>query len=159
MKTSCLVPLLAALVIAQPAAAAPLQYADFVIPQSIQGTLMLGPTILTAGLSGSYEVAVLNDGAQSGALELFIIFTGAIDQTGQIVAPGFDCEVRHDSGINAAIRCTKPVLEPNEYATVIFQGRGQAAGTGKIGVVLNPSRSAVEADYDNNNETLNVTIQ
>lgn len=156
MRTGPVFALLAGLVIAQPAEAVFTQ-ADF----QIRG--FGGPKSLIAGLSGTCEFSVVNNGAVSAPLELFVIFTGAIDQTGQIVAPGLDCEVRHDKGINAAVRCTRPALARFEVANVTVQGRGQAAGTGKVGLVLNPHRSAVEdADggYDNNNNvTIDVTIQ
>ena len=138
---------------AQPAGAAPLKEANLQIDD------FYGPATLIAGVSGTYEVQVENSGDGPASLELFIIFTGAIEQTGRIVAPGLDCEVRHDEGINGAVRCTKPVFEPGEQVSVFVQGRGQAAGTGKIGAVLNPHRSAAEADYDDNNETRTVTIQ
>lgn len=153
MRTGPVFALLAGLVIAQPAEAEPIPFVDYEV------TTIDGPSLLTAGVSGTYELSVGNAGNQPGSLELFIIFTGAIDQTGRIVAPGFDCEVRHDEGINAAIRCTKPVFEPYAPVKVIFQGRGQAAGAGKIGAVLNPHRSAVEGNYNNNNSTLTVTVQ
>lgn len=153
MRTSLVFAILGGLIVAQPAEAAPILWVDYDI------TTIDGPSSLTAGVSGTYELSVFNAGNQSGSFELFIIFPGAIDQTGQIVAPGFDCEVRHDEGINAAIRCTKPVFEPDTLAKLIFQGRGQAAGTGKIGAVINPHRSAVEGNYNNNNSTLTVTIQ
>ena len=52
-----------------------------------------------------------------------------------------------------------PVFEPNEIAAMTVQGRGQAARTGEIGLVLNPGRSVEEADYDNNNFTFEVSIQ
>ena len=143
---------LGGLIVAQPVGAAPTQWVDY------YATTIHGPTSLSAGVSGTYELGVANAGNQPGSLELFIIFTGAVDQTGRIVAPGFDCEVRHDAGINAAIRCTKPVFEPYSPAKVTFQARGQAAGTGKIGAVLNPHRSAVEGNYNNSNSTLTFTI-
>jgi hypothetical protein len=153
VRTGRVFALLAALVAALPAGAAPFQHAEY----QIRG--FKGPVSLIAGLSGTYELTIVNFGSKSGSLELIIIFIGAIDQTDQVIAPGLDCEVRHDTGINAAVRCTKPVFEPDEELSVIVQGRGQAAGAGKIGAVLNPTRTAEEDDYDNNNSTLAITIR
>ena len=137
-----------------PAVAAPAQDADLYPGYE-------GPTSLMAGVSGTFRMVVYNRGYTAAPVELFIIFTGAIEQTGRVVAPGMDCEVRQDNGINGAVRCTAPTVGPinDDYVEVTVQGRGQSPGTGKIAFVVNPNQSAVESDYGNNTLTLKVEIQ
>jgi len=45
-----------------------------------------GPSVLKAGLSGTYEVTIRNDGNVPAPLEVHIIFAGTLDQTDRIVA-------------------------------------------------------------------------
>ena len=62
-----------------------------------------------------------------------VLFAGKLEQTGQIVAGGGFCELRGpDAGINAAVRCTGPQLEPGAKYDVVVQGRGSAPGAGKL---------------------------
>jgi hypothetical protein len=121
-----------------------------------------GPTSLQAGLSGTYEVTIRNDGNVAATVELHIVFAGALDQTGQIVADaGLACEVGHDAGINAAVRCTGGQVEAGGSVTVVVQGRGQTAGEGQLVATINASRSVLEfggGGYDNNLKQFNVTI-
>lgn len=118
-----------------------------------------GPATLIAGLSGTFTVTITNFGNKSGPIELFLIFAGKLEQTGQIRADaGFSCEVGHDTGINASVRCTGGQLAPNEATTVTIQGRGQNAGKGTLVATINPSQSLPEHDYDNNFRQFNVTI-
>ncbi len=120
---------------------------------------MKGPGSLQAGLSGTFTVAIRNKGNVAATVELNIIFAGKLDQTGQIVAnAGLACEVGHDTGINAALRCTGGQLGAGESATVLVQGRGQEAGNGMLVATLNASRSVEESNYDNNLKQLNITI-
>ena len=120
---------------------------------------MTGPATLIPGLSGTFAVTIRNDGNRAGPLELFLIFGGTLDQAGQIRAgAGLACEIRHDAGINAALRCAGGRLEPKEETTIIVQGRGQSAGAGMLVATINPSQSLPEHDYGNNFKQLNVTI-
>jgi hypothetical protein len=118
-----------------------------------------GPSALKAGLSGAYTVTVKNEGGVAALLELVIVFGGKLDQTGKIVAgAGLSCEVGHDAGINAALRCTGGQLAAGGTTSVVVQGRGQSAGAGMLIATLNASRSVVEANYDNNFRQLNMTV-
>jgi hypothetical protein len=121
---------------------------------------MDGPNALQSGLSGTFVVAVKNAGNAAVPLELHIVFGGKLDQTGQIIAgAGLACEVVHDAGINAAVRCTGGQLPRGETTTVTVQGRGQStAGAGMLIATLNASRSVAETTYDNNLEQFNVAI-
>lgn len=98
------------------------------------GTIANGPATLQVGLSGTYVVTVSNKGGVSAPVELFIIFAGKLEQTGQIIAGGgASCELRPpDAGINAAVRCTVQQLEPGAKYDIVVQGRGSAPGAGKL---------------------------
>lgn len=127
---------------------------DFVID------LVQGPPILKAGLSGTFNIKIRNTGSTPGPLEVFVIFAGKLDQTDQIRADsGMACEVRHDKGINAAVRCTGGTIGPGQTATITVQGRGQSAGQGQLVTTINPSHSLPEGSYDNNFSQVNVTIE
>lgn len=149
--------LLAGLVGAPPAFAAP--------ELSVYAT---GPEALQAGVSGTYIVTASNDGDVSAPAELFIVFAGKLEQTDQITASGgFDCEVRHDAGINASVRCTTRQLEPHAKANydIVVHGRGSAPGAGQLVVTINPDHSVQEgglgnpaAAYNDNSFQKNVTI-
>lgn len=118
-----------------------------------------GPPTLQAGLSGTYVVTVANNGDTSAPVELIIVFTGKLEQTGQISAGGgFDCEVRRDAGINAAVRCTVQQLPSAKFYKIVVQGRGSAPGTGQLTVTINPDRSIPEDGFANNFFQQNVTI-
>ena len=118
-----------------------------------------GPNSLQAGLSGTFTVGISNRGTVGATVELNIIFAGKLDQTGRIVAgAGLACDVVHDAGINAALRCTGGQLGAGESARVVVQGRGQEAGNGMLVATLNASRSVEESNYDNNLKQLNITI-
>ena len=127
---------------------------DFVID------LVRGPPILKAGVSGTFSIKIRNTGSTPGPLEVFIIFAGELDQTDQLRADsGMACEVRHDKGINAAVRCTGGPIGPGQTATITVQGRGRSAGQGRLVTTINPSRSLPESSYDNNFMQANVTIE
>lgn len=127
---------------------------DFVID------LVRGPPILKAGVSGTFNVMIRNTGSTPGPLEVFIVFAGKLDQTDQIRADsGVACEVRHDKGINAAVRCTGGPIAPGATATITVQGRGRSAGQGQLVTTINPGRSLPESNYDNNFMQVNVTIE
>lgn len=129
-------------------------------PERTGGGMAMFDFSMKTGLTARFVLGVSNAGGTAQPLEFYVIFTGAVDVAGQIDAPGFDCEVRHDAGINAAIRCTSPsVAADGEAHAVRFQARGIAAGNGKIGAVLNPSRASPESEYDNNNFTVNVSVE
>jgi hypothetical protein len=109
-----------------------------------------GPEKLQVGLSGTYNVSATNDGDVSAPAEVFIIFAGKLDQTDQVTASGgLDCEVRHDAGINAAVRCTTPQLQPKTGYTIAVQGRGSASGTGQLVAKINGDPSVPEGGFGN----------
>jgi len=121
-----------------------------------------GPTELSAGLSGTFKVTIENNGSIAAPIELHIIFAGAIDQTDRIVAgAGLACEVLHDAGINAAVRCTGGQIAAGGAQTIIVQGRGQTAGVGKLVATINASGAVQEfgGDPGNNLRQFNVTIK
>lgn len=122
--------------------------------------LVQGPPILKAGVSGTFNIKIRNAGNAPGPLEVFVVFAGKLDQTDQIRADsGLSCEVRHDKGINAAVRCTGGTIASGQTATIVVQGRGQAAGQGQLVTTINPSHSLPESNYDNNFSQVNVTIE
>ncbi len=142
---------LALLLTGQPAAAV----ADLVV-----GFNVVNPVKLQAGLSATYIAVVSNYGDVSAPVELYITFAGKLNQTGQIRAGGgMDCEVRHDAGINATIRCTGGRVEPSGTVEVLFQARGDSPGEGKIYAVVDPSHLVPVKNYENNHFQLNFTIK
>jgi hypothetical protein len=107
---------------------------------------------IRAGLSNEYNAGVINLGDTATPVELFIILAGQLGEPEHIMTfgeKGFDCEVRHDAGINAAIRCTGQ-LAPGASVNVQFHARGLAPGVGKIVVTANPAQSIPDANVDNN---------
>lgn len=141
--------------LAEDAPVTPLYPADY-------SAVMSGPTSLFSGVSGTYNLTVFNSGG-SDSLELIIIFQGETDQTDQVIAPGWDCELREDAGINAAIRCVmaqvNPTPTPGEGYGITFQARGLNIGEGRIDAVLNPSRIVYETDYENNNSGVKIVVK
>lgn len=122
--------------------------------------LVRGPPILKVGVSGTFNILIRNTGSTPGPLEVFIIFTGELDQTDQIRADSsMACEVRHDAGINAAVYCTGGVIGPGQTATMIVQGRGKSAGVGHLVTSINPSHSLPESSYENNFSQVNVSVE
>ncbi len=129
-------------------------------PADLAIVQIAGPGPMTAGLSGTFRVTIENRGGRTAPVELFIIFAGALDQTGQIVpGAGLACEVVHDAGINAAVRCTGGVLGRGQSTTVVVQGRGSAGGIGKMVATINPSQAAQETNFNNNLVQLDVNIR
>ena len=117
------------------------------------------PTELQAGLSAEFSASVTNRGDTASPVELFIILAGKLGQPEHIRAGGgFDCEVRHDTGINAAIRCTGPQLAPGTGIVVIFHARGLAVGRGQLVVTADPDHSVPDANYEDNIYQSNVTF-
>ena len=105
-----------------------------------------GPATLQAGLSGTYVVTVTNTFTDSKPVQVNIIFSGKLEQTGQINAQGgLDCVVAHDAGINAAVNCTGPI--PQGSFDIVVQGRGSTPGAGLL-----------LAKLDNDSKQQNVTI-
>lgn len=99
----------------------------------------VGPSSLPVGLSGTYIVTVLNDG-DAAPVQMFIVFAGRLQPTGQIVADGgFDCAVAAE-----VVRCTVPKLPPHAPTNIVVQGRGSEAGAGQLVVNVNPDRSVPE---------------
>jgi hypothetical protein len=109
-----------------------------------------GPEQLRVGLSGTYNVSATNDGDVGAPAEIFIIFAGQLDQTDQVTASGgLDCEVRHDAGINAAVRCTTPQLLAKMRYDIVVQGRGSAPGAGQLVAKINGDPSVPEGGFGN----------
>ena len=112
------------------------------------GAVVTGPATLQAGLSGTYVVTVSNSGGVKAPVELFIIFAGKLEQTGQIGAQGgFDCQLQSAAaGVNATVRCVQQ-LEPGAKYDIVVQGRGSAPGAGtllaKIGNNVNQKNVAI----------------
>lgn len=103
-----------------------------------------GPSSLQAGLSGTYVVTASNSG-DVAPVQVFIVFAGKLEQTGQIDAGGgFDCTVGHDTGSNAVVRCSARKLVPKNPAEIVVQGRGSAPGPGQLVVSINPDGSVPE---------------
>ena len=124
--------------ITPPAAPAPADPAPQQVPAPVPATAVLGavvngPATLQAGLSGTYVVTVSNTGGVKAPVELFIIFAGKLEQTGQIGAGGgFDCQLQSPAaGVNATVRCVQQ-LEPGAKSDITVQGRGSVPGTGTL---------------------------
>jgi hypothetical protein len=115
---------------------------------AVLGAVINGPSTLQAGLSGTYVVTVSNSGGAKAPVELFIIFAGKLEQTGQIGAGGgFDCQLQSPAaGVNATVRCVQQ-LEPGAKYDIVVQGRGSVAGPGtllaKIGNDVNQKNVAI----------------
>ena len=120
-----------------------------------------GPGSLQAGLSGTFTVQIANPGNSPARVEINILFTGKLDQTGQIVAgAGLACSVEAGGSakINAMLVCNGGQLGAGESTTITVQGRGQATGKGAVVATLNNSRSVEESSYDNNLGRLDLNI-
>lgn len=122
-----------------------------------------GPASLPVGLSGTYAVHAINGGTDSAPVQLYIVFAGALDQTGQLTADGgFDCTVSRDQGSNAIVRCATQRLEAGTSSEIVVQGRGSAPGAGQLVVNINPDRSVPEntplQGGNDNIDQKNVTI-
>jgi hypothetical protein len=100
---------------------------------AVLGAVVNGPATLQAGLSGTYVVAVSNTGGVKAPVELFIIFAGKLEQTGQIGAQGgVDCVLQPPAaGVNATVRCVQS-LEPGAKVEIVLQGRGSVPGAGTL---------------------------
>ena len=123
---------LALLIAAIPAAPPALADAQFTVTAA-------GPSSLASGLSGTYTVTALNEG-DAAPVQLFIVFAGKLEQTGQIVADGgFDCTAADDT-----VRCTVQKLPFNTPTDIVVQGRGSEPGAGQLVVNINPDRSVPE---------------
>jgi hypothetical protein len=115
---------------------------------AVLGAVINGSATLQAGLSGTYVVTVSNSGGVKAPVELFIIFAGKLEQTGQIGAGGgFDCQLQSPAaGVNATVRCVQQ-LEPGAKYDITVQGRGSVPGAGtllaKIGNDVNQKNVAI----------------
>ncbi len=120
----------------------------------------IGPDTLPAGLSGTYNFGVGNLGDVSSGVELFILFSGKLEQTGQITADnGFECQVMPpDTGINSAVRCTTQEFVPYTWPTITVHARGTAPGEGHLVITIDPSQAVPESSYENNFRQKDVTI-
>ena len=118
----------------------------FVAPEL--SVYITGPEKLQVGLSGTYNVSATNDGDVSAPAEVFIIFAGKLDQTDQVTASGgLDCEVRHDAGFNAAVRCATPQLQPKTGYNIAVQARGSAPGIAQLVAKISGDPSVPEGGF------------
>jgi hypothetical protein len=119
-----------------------------------------GPKTLKAGLSGTYQVKLANFSQTDAPVELYVIFAGKLDQTDQIrPAPGYECGLSHDAGINASVRCTGKLPHDSSYTDIVLvQGRGQEPGVGKLLITVDPSHLLPDTRFENNTFQLDVTI-
>lgn len=116
-----------------PADPAPQQVPAPAPAAAVLGAVINGPATLQAGLSGTYVVTVSNSGGVKAPVELFIIYAGKLEQTGQIGAQGgFDCQLQPPAaGVNATMRCVQQ-LEPGAKYDIVVQGRGSVPGAGTL---------------------------
>jgi hypothetical protein len=121
------------------------------------GVSVNGPTTLPAGQSGTYTVNVSNSGDVGAPVELYISYSGKLQQTGQVSpSGGFNCDVLNYAGGTSSVHCTVGQFGPKATATIVVQGRGSAPGTGGLGVNINSSDAA--AQFVQKSQKLNVTI-
>jgi len=121
------------------------------------GVAVNGPTTLTAGMSGTYNVSVSNSGDVSAPVELFISFNGKLQQTGQPGSSGgFDCTVNNYSGGTSSVHCTVGQFGSKATANITVQGQGSAPGAGQL--VVNINSSDPGAQFVQKSQQLNVTI-
>jgi hypothetical protein len=99
-----------------------------------------GPSSLQAGLSGTYTVTAHNGGDVGAPVQLFIVFAGKLQQTGQIVADGgFDC-----TATDNVVRCAVSNIARYTAVDIVVQGRGSEPGAGQLVANINPDRSVPE---------------
>jgi CARDB len=122
-------------------------------------TRISGPTQLTNGLSGTYEIVLANLGAKpSQQVQVEIQVNGSLSYLQMTQTPnGFDCLG------NRPIICTGPIGgygDPMSATVADFQlqAQGSQAGQGSISASANPSGSIQESSTSNNGQTLTVTV-
>jgi hypothetical protein len=116
-----------------------------------------GPTTLPAGLSGTYNVPVSNSGDSGAPVELFISYSGQLQQTGQVTpSGGFNCEVLNYAGGTSSVHCTVQQLQSKATANIMVQGRGSAPGAAQLDVHI--SSAAPGAQFVQASQQLHVTI-
>jgi hypothetical protein len=110
-----------------------------------------GPDALQAGLTGTFSFIIGNVGDAAASVEVTVLFTGALDQSGQVYADsGLNCVVGAGKGkVNATVACSGGQLDPKRSATITVQAIGRAAGTGSVIASINNSRTLAESDYGN----------
>jgi len=121
------------------------------------GVSVNGPTTLPAGQSGTYTVNVSNSGDVGAPVELYVSYSGKLQQTGQVTpSGGFNCDVQNYAGGTSSVHCTVGQFGPKATETIVVQGRGSAPGAGGLGVNINSSDPA--AQFVQKSQKLNVTI-
>jgi hypothetical protein len=115
-----------------------------------------GPTTLPAGQSGTYTVNLSNPGDTGAPIELYVSFGGQVQQTGQVISGGFNCEVINNAGGTSAIRCNSQQLQSKATAQIVVQARGSAPGAGHLTVNINSADPA--AQFVQRSQKLNVSI-
>jgi hypothetical protein len=121
------------------------------------GVSVNGPTTLPAGQSGTYTVNVSNSGDVGAPVELYVSYSGNLQQTGQVTpSGGFNCDVLNYAGGTSSVHCTVGQFGPKATETIVVQGRGSAPGAGGLGVNINSSDPA--AQFVQKSQKLNVTI-
>jgi hypothetical protein len=110
-----------------------------------------GPDALQAGMTGTFSFIIGNIGDAAASVEVAVLFTGALDQSGQVYADsGVNCVVDASKGkVNATVARSGGQLDPKRSATITVQASGRAAGTGSVIAYINNSRTLAESDYGN----------
>ncbi len=126
-------------------------------PVARLGVAVNGPTTLAAGASGTYTVNVSNPGDVGAPVELYVSYSGNLQQTGQVTPTGgFDCGVQNYPGGTSSVHCTVGQFGSKATATIVVQGRGSAPGAGGLDVNINSSDPA--AQFVQKSQKLNVSI-
>jgi hypothetical protein len=119
-----------------------------------------GPRTVKDGVAQTYQAVVRNDGGATTGLEAQINFSGAVEawslpQPG--TAAGMTCtEIATPSG--TAFSCKGGTIAAGQTLNVQFQAHAAKTGGGDISIVLNPSRTLKEKDYNNDVAAIHVTV-
>lgn len=110
-----------------------------------------GPGALQLGLTGTFSFIIGNIGDATASVEVNLLFTGALAQSGQVYADsGLNCAIGAGNGkVNATVACSGGQLEPKRSATITVQAIGEATGSGSVIASINNSRTLAETDYGN----------
>jgi hypothetical protein len=121
------------------------------------GVAVNGPTTLPAGQSGTYTVNLSNSGDVSAPVELYVSYSGNLQQTGQVTpSGGFNCDVQNYPGGTSSVHCTVGQFGSKATTTIAVQGRGSAPGAGGLDVNINSSD--LGAQFVQKSQKLNVSI-
>jgi hypothetical protein len=126
-------------------------------PAARLGVAVNGPTTVGAGQSGTYTVNLSNSGDVSAPVELYVSYSGSLQQTGQVTpSGGFNCGVQNYAGGTSSVHCTVGQFGSKATTTITVQGRGSAPGAGGLDVNINSSDPG--AQFVQKSQKLNVSI-